>query len=115
MLNKIHQILYYLYPAKEITKKVYNNILSSIKLQNKMDTIFLNSGYSKIPDPHRLLIKLSDKIPLKKRVVNILLYQILGYTMHGKKFKNHTKTINFKNQLQRGVKILNHLMDQILY
>ena len=67
MLNKIHQILYYLYPAKEITKKVYNNILSSIKLQNKMDTIFLNSGYSKIPDPHRLLIKLSDKIPLKKK------------------------------------------------
>ena len=30
-----------------------------------MDTIFMNSGNSKIPDPHRLLFSLSDKINLK--------------------------------------------------
>ena len=30
--NKIRQIIYYLYQAKEMTKKVYNNITNSIKL-----------------------------------------------------------------------------------
>ena len=32
LLNEIRQIIYLLYRAKEITKKVYNNITSSIKL-----------------------------------------------------------------------------------
>ena len=32
LLNEIRQIIYYLYWAKEITKKVYNNIMNSIKL-----------------------------------------------------------------------------------
>ena len=32
LLNEIRQIIYSLYRAKEITKKVYNKILNSIKL-----------------------------------------------------------------------------------
>ena len=32
LLNEIRQIIYSLYWAKEITKKVYNNIMNSIKL-----------------------------------------------------------------------------------
>ena len=32
LLNKIRQIIYSLYRAKEITKKVYNNIMNSINL-----------------------------------------------------------------------------------
>ena len=32
LLNEIRQIIYSLYLEKEITKKVYNNILDSIKL-----------------------------------------------------------------------------------
>ena len=32
LLNKIRKIIYSLYRAKEITKKVYNNIINSIKL-----------------------------------------------------------------------------------
>ena len=32
ILNKIRQIIYFLYQAKEITKKVYNNIMNSIKV-----------------------------------------------------------------------------------
>ena len=32
LLNQIRQIIYSLYWAKEITKKVYNNIMNSIKL-----------------------------------------------------------------------------------
>ena len=31
LLNEIRQIVYSLYQSKEITKKVYNNIISSIK------------------------------------------------------------------------------------
>ena len=57
--------------------------MDSIKLQNRMDTIFLNSGNSKTPDPHRLLLNLSYKINLKEGI-NILLYQILAFTIHGK-------------------------------
>ena len=32
LLNEIRQIIYYLYRSKEITKKVYNNIIKSIKV-----------------------------------------------------------------------------------
>ena len=32
LLNEIRQIVYSLYPSKEIIKKVYNNILKSIKV-----------------------------------------------------------------------------------
>ena len=32
LLNEIRQIMYSLYRAKEITKKVYNNIMNSIKV-----------------------------------------------------------------------------------
>ena len=31
-----------------------------------MDTRFMNSGISNAPDPHRLLLNLSDKINLKR-------------------------------------------------
>ena len=46
LLNEIRQIIYSLYWEKEITKKVYNNIMNSIKL--------------------RLLLNLKDKINLKR-------------------------------------------------
>ena len=32
LLNKMRKIIYSLYRAKEMTKKVYNNIMNSIKL-----------------------------------------------------------------------------------
>ena len=43
LLNEICQIMYSLYQAKQITKKVYNNIMDSAKLKNRMDNIFTNS------------------------------------------------------------------------
>ena len=60
LLNKIRQIIYFLYGAKEITKKVYNKIMNSIKLQNRIDTLFINSKNSGTSDPHRLLLNISD-------------------------------------------------------
>ena len=66
LLNEIRLIIYSLYWAKEINKKVYSNIMNSIKLWNKVDTIFMNSGNSKTSDPQRLLPNLTDKINLKR-------------------------------------------------
>ena len=40
LLIEIRQIIYSLHRANEITKKVYNNKMNSIKVQNRMDTIF---------------------------------------------------------------------------
>ena len=66
LLKEIRQVIYSLYQAEEITKKVYNNIMNSTKSQYKMDTIFMNSENSKLSELYRLLIKLSDKINLKR-------------------------------------------------
>ena len=55
LLTEIRQIIYSLYRAKEITKKLHNNVMKSIKLK-KMDTIFMNSENCKTSDPHRLLL-----------------------------------------------------------
>ena len=32
LLNQIRQMIYFLYQANEITKKVYNNLMNSMKL-----------------------------------------------------------------------------------
>ena len=49
-----------------------------------MDAIFMNYENSKTSDPHRLLLNIQDKINFKK-VINMLLYQTLAFTIHGKK------------------------------
>ena len=65
LLNEIRQILYSLYWAKAITKRVFNNIINSIKLQKRRDAILMNSENDKILDPHRLLLNLLEKTNLK--------------------------------------------------
>ena len=79
-----------------------------------MDTKFMSSKNSKTSDPRRLLLNLADKINLK-RGDEMLLYQTLAFTKHGKILKSHTKIIKLKYQFQHGMKILNYLMDKILY
>ena len=65
LLNEIRQILYSLYWAKAITKRVFNNMINSIKLQKRRDAILMNSENDKILDPHRLLLNLLEKTNLK--------------------------------------------------
>ena len=48
-----------------------------------MDAIFMNYENSKTSDPHRLLLNIQDKINFKK-VINMLLYQTLAFTIRGK-------------------------------
>ena len=69
-----------------------------------MDSIFINCENSKTSDPHRLLLNLSDKL-------NMLLYQTLVFTIHGKIQKSYTKIENLKYQLRYGMESLNYLMD----
>ena len=40
--------------------------MNSMKIQNRMDTIFMNSENSKRSDSQRLLLNLSDEIKLKR-------------------------------------------------
>ena len=63
-----------------------------------MDTILINSKNSKTSDTHRLILNLSDK-----GVIDMMLYQIIAYAIHGQMQKCHTKTINLKYQLQHGI------------
>ena len=79
LLNEIRQIIYSLYQAKDITKKVYNNMINSIKLQNRMDTIFINSKSSKTSDLNRLLLNLSEKIYLKRSDKYVVLSNLSIY------------------------------------
>ena len=49
-----------------------------------MKTIFMSSENSKRSDPDRLLLNLTDKQSHEKKI-NILLYQDLAFTIHGKR------------------------------
>ena len=45
-----------------------------------MNTIFINSENRETSDPHKLSLDLPDKMDL----INMLLFQILAYTIHKK-------------------------------
>ena len=89
LLNEIFQIKCYLYRAKEIIKKAFNNIINSTKLQNRMDTKFINSKKSKTTDPHRLLLNVADKINLKRSDKYVALSNLSFYYT----WKNNKKAI----------------------
>ena len=55
-----------MYQEKEVAESEYSNIMDSIKLWKRMDTIFMNSKNSKTSDPNRLLQTLTHKINLKR-------------------------------------------------
>ena len=75
----------------------------------------MHSKISETSDSQILLLNLSDKTNLKREAVNMLLHQILAYTIHGKILKNYTKTTYLKYQLRHGMNSLNYLMMHILY
>ena len=49
-----------------------------------MDTIFMNCRNSKTSKPHVLILKLTDKLDLR-REERLLPYQILVFITHGKR------------------------------
>ena len=62
MVNEILKIIYALYQEIEIIKKVYNNIMNSIKFLNRVDTIFVSSKNIKTSELHWLLFNRTGKI-----------------------------------------------------
>ena len=85
-----------------------------MKLQNRLDTIFMNSENSKISDPHRILLNLTDKINLKRSDKYVALTNLSNFYTW-KNIKNLYKSNKLKYQLQHGMPSLNYLMDHILY
>ena len=65
--------------------------MNSIKLWNRMDTLFMNSENSEISDCHRLLLNLSDKINLKRSDKYVPLWNVSTYYIW-----NHIKE-SYKN------------------
>ena len=88
LLNEIIQIVYALYQLKEVTIKVYNNIIMSIQML-KVDTIFINSENTKTFKPYGLIRKLTDKLDLRRGEKSVALSNLnIYYT-----WKKHKKLI----------------------
>ena len=106
LLNEIRHIVYSLYQSKKVTKKVYNNIINSIQIL-KMDTIFMKSENSKTAKPHILILKLTDKLDLRRGEKSIALSNLSIYytwenikSLHNNyKFKISAPTWNDKFEL----------------
>ena len=79
-----------------------------------MNTIFMNSKYSKTSDTHRLLFNLTDKIDLKRKDKYIALSNLRIY-FTWKNMKKSYKNKKLKYQLKHGMKNLNYLMDHTPY
>ena len=88
LINEIKKIVYFFYQCKEITKKVYNNIIKSIQTQ-KIDIIFMNSENIKISESHVLILNLTDKLDLRRGEKGIVLLNLSVYYT----WKSHKKLI----------------------
>ena len=60
-----------------------------------MDTIFMNSGNSKTPEPYRLLLNLADKMDLRRSNKHVVLSSLsIYYTWEN--IKSHIIKMNLK-------------------
>ena len=72
----------------------------------------MNSEYSKTWKPHVLILKLTDKIDLRRDEKSIALSNLnIYYTW--KNMKNHVTIINLKYLLQHGIMNVIYQMDHI--
>ena len=72
----------------------------------------MNSEYSKTWKPHVLILKLTDKIDLRRDEKSIALSNLnIYYTW--KNMKNHVTIINLKYLLQHGMMNVIYQMDHI--
>ena len=122
LLNEIRQILYSLYQSKQITKKVYNNIIKFINIK-KMDTIFMNSENSKTLKPHVLILTFTNKLDLRigKKVIalsNLSIYctwKNIKSSYNNNKFKTSAPTWNDEFELPDGSYSISNIQDYFEY
>ena len=74
--------------------------MDSIKLQNRMDTIFINSKNSETSDPHRLLLNLTDRMKIPYKI---------------DKFKISALTWNEQSELPDGSYSVSDIQDYFKY
>ena len=83
-----------------------------------MDTIFANYENNKTSEPHVLILKLTDKLDLR-RGKKMLFSQNLSIYYTWKNIKSNKQqkiiTTNLKYQLQHGIINLNYQIDHILH
>ena len=122
LLNEIRHIVYSLYRSKEFTKKVYNNVINSIKKykhNTKMDTIFMNSENSKTSEHHVLVLKLTDKLDLRRGQETIALSNLSIYytwknvksSYNNNKFKISAPTWSEEFELPDGSHSVSDIQD----
>ena len=79
-----------------VEQRKLNNTMNSIKLENRMDTIFINSENSKTSDSHRLLLNLTDKVNQKRSGKYVALSNLSIYYIQKnikKSYKNKIKIL----------------------
>ena len=77
-----------------------------------MDTIFMNSENSKTSECHVLVLKLANKLDLRRGQISVALSNLsIYYTW--KNIKSSYNSNNLKYLLQHGVMNLNYQMDHI--
>ena len=88
-----------------------------------MDTLFMNSENSKLSDPHRLLLNLSDKINLKRSDKYVALSNLSIYyawknikkSYKNNKFKTSAPTWNEESELPEGSYSVSDIQDCFKY
>ena len=123
LLNEIRQIGYSLYRSKEITIKLYKNIIKSIKVQYKMDTIFMNSENSRTSKYHVLTLKLTDKLDLRRGQKTVALSNLSIYytwkniksSYNNNKFKISAPTWSEEFELTDGSYSVSDIQDYFEY
>ena len=102
LVNEIHKIIYSLHQVNEVTKKTFNNIMKSIEIRCKMDTIFIKSENRQTSDAHRLVLDHADKRDLKCRDKYVALSN-LSACKTCKNVKSSNKKVNLKCLLQHEI------------
>ena len=77
--NEIRQTVYSLYQSKEITKKVYNNIIKSIQLSKRILYLWTLKIVRQNSEPHVLVLKLTYKLDLRRGEKNVSLSNLSIY------------------------------------
>ena len=89
----------------------------------KMDTIFMNSENSKTSEPHVLILKLTDKLDLRRGEKSIALSNLSIYytwkniksSYNNNKFKISAPTWNDKFELPDGSNSVSNIQDYFEY
>ena len=119
LLNEVRQILYSLYRSKEITKNVYSNILKSTKI----NTIFMNSENSRTSELHVLLLKLTNKLDLRRGQKSVAVSKLSIYykwknvksSYNNNKFKISAPTWSEEFKLPDGSYSISDIQDYFEY